>query len=791
VADDLSEYLGIDYRDQKAAIREIQSLVAEVVHVFRWSFSGNTWPYELVSRQSLEPPSNFSFSTTAMIAFALGLVTGRVKESSLVPAVSQIPPSETEEAKAERAALDGLIAKALDELIRQANGVGSNATTPRREGFAKPRVRPALTDSATFGWDDPFTLTWLLEVLHHETQPNWATFRKALMVHARATVKVVLRKPAAPVLLINPEEIVLHSFPLLRVIQMGQTLSRMDGKDSLSRLVEVSNAHAFMEDRVHLHLSQSRIPDAGFDAADLVFALEGWLLTGPSEPDLALVNQAFQVLEDAQERTPYWRPLRPFKATHQGLVLLPQSVEIANSLLRLSSTPALARRHYFSKHLQLFERYAAWLQGRAFRGFASPGQQPSSQFVGWESEHTYTQNRIHLWQTSQVLIFLQHYTAMLQQHVAQTTLRLAGFLPETFSRRIPGPPTREWAKWRKNESFTAGEPDGPYRVLAQIGRDFVAPRESDDPSEASFSMLLYGPPGTGKSSIADELARALQFPKITVTPSDFISGGGEQVEARAKAIFQVLEEQTDLIVLFDEIDQLLLDRGSDLYGKQGDLFKLLTPGMLTKLSDLAKRRRVIFVVATNYVERIDRAIKRPGRIDAQYLVLPPDRARRESILRRHVQDWRDVPPGDRDAVVRETVRFTYTELRNLASYVSRKSSTATGKELGSAIKAAVHRFPAVASLDSYEVRLGFKATEGANNALESSAERPWEEFALLVFLELEANGDLPKKPVWVPGALPMALESVQDVRVKSAIRKALDRDTNGLGVEPNRMAGTE
>jgi len=81
-------------------------------------------------------------------------------------------------------------------------------------------------------------------------------------------------------------------------------------------------------------------------------------------------------------------------------------------------------------------------------------------------------------------------------------------------------------------------------------------------------MLLYGPPGTGKSTIARTLAETLGWPLLTVTPSDFIASGGEAVEARAKAIFQVLDHQTELVVLFDEIDNLLLDRDSKLYREQ-------------------------------------------------------------------------------------------------------------------------------------------------------------------------------------------------------------------------------
>jgi SpoVK/Ycf46/Vps4 family AAA+-type ATPase len=146
-------------------------------------------------------------------------------------------------------------------------------------------------------------------------------------------------------------------------------------------------------------------------------------------------------------------------------------------------------------------------------------------------------------------------------------------------------------------------------------------------------MLLSGPPGTGKTSVATSIAGALGFRLITVTVSDFLGAGGALVEARAKAIFQMLEAQSKSVILFDEIDAFLLDRDSELYRKQDTLFQFLTPGMLTKINDLHSAERSIFIIATNYANRIDPAIKRAGRIDREYLLLPPDLQKRESIIR--------------------------------------------------------------------------------------------------------------------------------------------------------------
>jgi SpoVK/Ycf46/Vps4 family AAA+-type ATPase len=125
----------------------------------------------------------------------------------------------------------------------------------------------------------------------------------------------------------------------------------------------------------------------------------------------------------------------------------------------------------------------------------------------------------------------------------------------------------------------------------------------------------------------------LDVPLITITVSDFLGAGQGGMENRAKLLFDVLERQTMSVVLFDELDQFLLDRNSKRFVDQETVFQFLTPGMLTKLYALRKKQSVVFLVATNYEERIDAAIKRAGRIDGMYLLLPPDKEGRMAILR--------------------------------------------------------------------------------------------------------------------------------------------------------------
>jgi SpoVK/Ycf46/Vps4 family AAA+-type ATPase len=194
--------------------------------------------------------------------------------------------------------------------------------------------------------------------------------------------------------------------------------------------------------------------------------------------------------------------------------------------------------------------------------------QPSREFsyvaggtcIGWHSEHINEAGVIHLWVTSQVAEFLLAFRKLLQQHVARETLVLSRVKIEDAEA------SDDWKTITKDFEPLKDESIAP-RVFDRVAADFVEPWNVGT-SEKNYSMLLYGPPGTGKTKIAKHIANALGFRLITVTVSDFLGAGGALVEARAKAIFQMLQAQSSCIILFDEIDAFLLDRDSDYYRRQ-------------------------------------------------------------------------------------------------------------------------------------------------------------------------------------------------------------------------------
>jgi cell division protease FtsH len=73
---------------------------------------------------------------------------------------------------------------------------------------------------------------------------------------------------------------------------------------------------------------------------------------------------------------------------------------------------------------------------------------------------------------------------------------------------------------------------------------------------------------------------------------------------------------------------------------------------------------VIVIAASNHVDKLDKALLRPGRFDRRVLVAPPDRKGREAILRSHARNKPLAPDLDLTDVARKTTGLTGAQLAN-------------------------------------------------------------------------------------------------------------------------------
>lgn len=588
----LEGYLAGDYRLDQADIQAIDATLGEVVTTFSGSFTNAQWPYEISANQPLPVMSGQpSHGTSAMILSAVGKVLGlcEVHHGPFIPG-ALVKSTELREQWRSAAA-------ALLFSLRKRRG----------------------TWSRSFRDNDPVTISHvsdLLASLSRLRQQRYRTAAPAAVPDAFARIQnLAIINPADSSLFtstLGTTKFASSGFVMLRIVR-----SQIDLLGQRPALFY----RTFFESRLHDQLSFSGIPDSRFDPAELAFCLEGLLLCAPEAAGPPLVEQVFCVLADKQNTSAHWRPVMPFLSQISGQIMLPLSVEGANSLVRAISILDHGKLHdvVAPAAIPMMRRFWRWLRARKVQ-FVNQGVT----FTGWHSEHINQPDLIHLWDTSQVVEFLVGYRDLLQRHIARTTLVASGALI-----REAAPTPKSWQKLAGKFEPVKGNPHLP-KVYTSIETDFI--RGWKDGSPENYSMLLYGPPGTGKSTVAESVADALGFRLVTLTVSDFLGTGGAMVEARARAIFDMLGTQSRCVVLFDEIDAFLLDRDSAHYRDQDTLFQFLTPGMLTKFNELRKLQQIIFIVATNYENRIDPAIKRPGRIDRRYLLLPPDGTKRAEII---------------------------------------------------------------------------------------------------------------------------------------------------------------
>jgi hypothetical protein len=697
----LQEYLTGQFHSEKQEVAQVEQLITEVIKTLLSVFDQqHGWPYEISQSGGVAQTRKVSQSTTAMVLVSLAKLLPWSQRSAL--GVNPLPFAPK---------MNESLAKQLREKIQKGKSI-------LVQDVGKGPTPVLLSD--TYGNDDPITLSFIAQLCDADGSggTEWGKVRKLCEGRVVELCNVVdlvkpgelWRPPAAD------HRPILNAVIPLRVVQALKSL-RLPGQ-------ELTHYRRYFEVTLHEHLSFSSIPDSRFDPGELTFALEGLLLSHPDAVDVSLFQRTLDVLAQAQKVNAFWRPNKPFIATAKGLSLFPVSVEVANSLLR--SCEIYDRDKIYetvsSLAIGLFRRYWQWLRARTIRLRVN-----DIDYVGWGSEHVNDATLIHVWETSQVLEFLIAYRRMLDSYVGRQTLILSRFNLKPVS--LPAQPP-DWA-----DIISVYEPvtclGEDYQVYRRIGVDFVAGWIRQD--RVNYSMLLYGPPGTGKTTLAENIAKALRYRIINISVSDFLAEGSAAIEARAKAIFDVLNSQRSCVVLLDEIDQLVLDRDSARYSEQQDVFQFMTPGMLTKLNDLRATERVIFIIATNYANRIDSAIKRPGRIDRQYLVLPPDRGARRRILR----DILCKTPVDCAINPAKLATASWQKLETASLYLGFKDiegaiegllhASSNVEELVSALE---HR-SRPASLSNYEARFPKAGASAADDR------PPEEEFLCVLALGLE------------------------------------------------------
>uniref|UniRef100_A0A8C7QC88 ATPase family AAA domain-containing protein 2 n=1 Tax=Oncorhynchus mykiss TaxID=8022 RepID=A0A8C7QC88_ONCMY len=156
--------------------------------------------------------------------------------------------------------------------------------------------------------------------------------------------------------------------------------------------------------------------------------------------------------------------------------------------------------------------------------------------------------------------------------------------------------------------------------------------------------LFYGPPGTGKTLVARALANECSQGDRKVAffmrkGADCLSKWVGESERQLRLLFDQAYQMRPAIIFFDEIDGLAPVRSS----RQDQIHSSIVSTLLALMDGLDSRGEVVVIGATNRLDSIDPALRRPGRFDREFLFGLPDRESRKDILKIHTRQWNPTP----------------------------------------------------------------------------------------------------------------------------------------------------
>lgn len=201
-----------------------------------------------------------------------------------------------------------------------------------------------------------------------------------------------------------------------------------------------------------------------------------------------------------------------------------------------------------------------------------------------------------------------------------------------------------------------------------------------------FGILFYGPPGTGKTMLAKAAANEWGLSDLFfhIGGPEIVSKYYGESERQIRDVFDAAEQQAaeaekPAVVFIDELDSIVSRRD-----RADETERRIVAQFLSELDGLEDRGDIIVIGATNLIEVIDPAVRRPGRFDEEIEFTLPDPGERVEILRVHSADLPVAEDVDYERIAQQTEGWSGADLKSIvkkAGFIAVKEDrSAVGQE---------------------------------------------------------------------------------------------------------------
>jgi len=363
-----------------------------------------------------------------------------------------------------------------------------------------------------------------------------------------------------------------------------------------------------------------------FDAAELISGIATAVHWRQMTSPLEIADAIHKAVEEGARPDGSWRAGQPIYTTGRMLGAYPITSDIVWLLAGV-----IRQYPQVDAADEAIERYVSWLERRV--SDVRMETNPQVTITGWISERSRERNRVDLLATAFSVNALLEIRDLAEERIWQACKQRFNIVS----------PTKSLAEVKPVDLGARHQ----YRLHTHLSK--MARKVQMGEPDAKYGFMLHGPPGSSKTAMAQAAAKEMwrgpsaSVPRptrlIRITPADFTRFGEDRLDSEAEAIFTLLTHVRGTVILFDEVDDLLRKRTTE----KPSFMELIIPAMLNRLADLREscpRQEICYIFATNFIQNIEAALIRRGRLDAPIPVVYPDTESRIALIQRRVEKLR-------------------------------------------------------------------------------------------------------------------------------------------------------